>query len=160
MKLWLIAIGRSGRVLESAIAEYETRARRYWPVEVIEVKEERARRGMAEAAVREAEAERILRRVPKGAELVALTRTGDAWSSERLSRHIQRSAVDAAPGIAFVIGGALGLSDSILKEANRRMRLSTFTLPHDLARLLLLEQLYRAGTIARGEPYHKGRDGA
>lgn len=158
MKLWLIAIGRSGRVLEAAITEYETRARRYWPVEVIEVKEERARRGMSEDAVRDAEAERMMRRVPKGAELVALTRTGDAWSSERLSRHIQRSAVDAVPGIAFLIGGALGLSDSILKEANRRMRLSTFTLPHDLARLLLLEQLYRAGTIARGEPYHKGRD--
>lgn len=158
MKLWLIAIGRSGRVLEPAITEYETRARRYWPIEVIEVKEERARGGMSDDAVRDAEAARMLRRVPKGAELVALTRTGDAWSSERLSRHIQRSAVDASPGIAFLIGGALGLSDSILKEANRRMRLSTFTLPHDLARLLLLEQLYRAGTIARGEPYHKGRD--
>ena len=159
MKLWLITIGRSGRVLEPAITEYETRARRYWPVEVIEVKEERARRGIDEDAVRDAEGERLLKRVPKGAEIVALTRRGDAWSSERLSRHIQRSAVDASPGIAFLIGGALGLSDSILKEADRRMRLSTFTLPHDIAKLLLLEQLYRAGTIARGEPYHKGRDG-
>lgn len=159
MKLWLIAIGRSGRVLEPAITEYEARARRYWPVEVIEVREERARRGMSEHAVRDAEAERMLRRIPKDAEIVALTRTGDAWSSERLSRHIQRSAVEASAGIAFLIGGALGLSDTILREADRRMRLSTFTLPHDLARLLLLEQLYRAGTIARGEPYHKGRDG-
>jgi 23S rRNA (pseudouridine1915-N3)-methyltransferase len=158
MKLWLITVGRSGRVLEPAITEYETRTRRYWPVEVIEVKEERARRGLDENAVRDAEGGRMLKRVPKGAELVALTRRGDAWSSERLSRHIQRSAVDAAPGIAFLIGGALGLSDTILKEADRRMRLSTFTLPHDIARLLLLEQLYRAGTIARGEPYHKGRD--
>jgi 23S rRNA (pseudouridine1915-N3)-methyltransferase len=158
MKLWLITIGRSGGVLEPAITEYETRARRYWPVELIEVKEERARRGMDEDAVRDAEGERLLKRVPKGAELVALTRRGDAWSSERLSRHIQRSAVDASAGIAFLIGGALGLSDSILKEADRRMRLSTFTLPHDIAKLMLLEQLYRAGTIARGEPYHKGRD--
>jgi 23S rRNA (pseudouridine1915-N3)-methyltransferase len=57
-----------------------------------------------------------------------------------------------------MIGGAFGLSDTVLKEADRRMRLSTFTLPHDFARLLLLEQLYRAGTIARGEPYHKGRE--
>lgn len=158
MKLWLITIGRSGRVLEPAITEYETRARRYWPVEVIEVKEERARRGIDADAVRDAEADRLLKRVPKGAEVVALTRRGDAWSSERLSRHIQRSAVDASPGIAFLIGGALGLSDTILREADRRMRLSTFTLPHDIAKLLLLEQLYRAGTIARGEPYHKGRD--
>src|SRR5690606_22273911 len=90
MKLWLITIGRSGRVLEPAITEYETRARRYWPVEVIEVKEERARRGIDEDAVRDAEGERLLKRVPKGAEIVALTRRGDAWSSERLSRHIQR----------------------------------------------------------------------
>jgi 23S rRNA (pseudouridine1915-N3)-methyltransferase len=158
MKLWLITIGRSGRVLGPAIEEYATRAQRYWPLEVIEVKEERARRGMDEAAVREAEAGRLLRRLPNGAELVALTRTGDAWSSERLSRHIQRSAVQASPGVVFVMGGALGLSDTVLKEAHKRMRLSTFTLPHDLARLVLLEQLYRAGTIARGEPYHKGRD--
>lgn len=158
MRLWLIAIGRSGSMLMPAIAEYEMRAKRYWNVEVIEVKEERAGRGVDENAVRSAEADRLLRRVPAGAELVALTRTGDAWSSERLSRHIQRAAVEAAPGIAFVIGGAFGLDDTILKEAHRRMRLSTFTFPHDVARLLLLEQLYRAGTIARGEPYHKGRD--
>ncbi|MGH7448406.1 MAG: 23S rRNA (pseudouridine(1915)-N(3))-methyltransferase RlmH, partial [Longimicrobiales bacterium] len=154
MKLWLIAIGRAGRVLEPAIAEYEMRARRYWNVEVIEVKEERARRGVDENAVRRAEADRLLRRVPNGVELVALTRTGDAWGSDRLSRHIQQAAVQSSPGIAFMIGGAFGLDDTVLKEADRRMRLSTFTFPHDIARLLLLEQLYRAGTIARGEPYH------
>lgn len=159
MKLWLITVGRSGRVLEPAIAEYATRAQRYWSLETIEVKEERAGRGLTDDAVRDAEAERLLRRVPKGAEVVALTRTGDAWSSDRLSRYIQRSALHASAGMAFLIGGALGLSDTVLKEANRRMRLSTFTLTHDMARLLMLEQLYRAGTIARGEPYHKGRDG-
>lgn len=158
MKLWLIAIGRAGRVLEAAIAEYEMRAKRYWNVEVIQVKEERAQRGVAESAVRRAESDRLLRRVPKGVELVALTRTGDAWGSDRLARHIQQAAVQSSPGIAFMIGGALGLDDTVLKEADRRMRLSTFTFPHDIARLLLLEQLYRAGTIARGEPYHKGRD--
>lgn len=158
MKLWVISIGKAGRVLEAGIAEYETRAKRYWNIEVVEVREERARRGVDEDAVRTAEADRLLRRVPQGAELVALTRTGDAWSSDRLARHIQRAAVQASTGIAFVIGGAFGLHDSILKEAHRRMRLSTFTMPHDLARLVLMEQLYRAGTIARGEPYHKGRD--
>ena len=158
MKLSLITVGRSGRVLAPAIEEYETRTRRYWPVDVIEVREEKARGGLTDDAVRDAEAARLLARVPKGAELIALTVRGDAWTSERLSRHIQRGAVHALPGIAFVIGGALGLGDTVLKEADRRMRLSTFTLPHDLARLILLEQLYRAGTIARGEPYHKGRD--
>lgn len=158
MKLWILTIGRTGRALEPAIAEYETRARRYWSIDVMEVKEERARRGVSEDAVREAEGARLLQRLPAGSELMALTRRGDAWSSERLSRHIQQSAVRSSPGIAFMIGGAFGLSDTVLKEADRRMRLSTFTLPHDFARLLLLEQLYRAGTIARGEPYHKGRE--
>lgn len=159
MKLLLITVGRADGLLEGAIAEYEARAKRYWPLDVLQVKEERARRGMDDAdAVRDAEGERVLRRVPKGFELIALTRTGDAWTSERLARHVQRTAVQSMPGIAFVIGGAYGLSDTILRDAGRRMRLSTFTMPHDMARLMLLEQIYRAGTIARGEPYHKGRE--
>ena len=158
MKLLLIVVGRPGRVLESAIAEYEARARRYWPLEVIEVKEERARSGATDEQIKNAEAERLLKRVPKGLELMALTRTGDAWTSQRLARHIEHTAVEASAGIAFMIGGSLGLADVVLRDAQRRMRLSTYTLPHDLARLILLEQLYRAGTIVRGEPYHKGGD--
>ena len=152
----MLAIGRAGRLLEPGIAEYHARAARYWPLEVLEVKEERARAGMSADAVKDAEAERLLKRVPRDMELIALTRTGDAWTSERLARHIERTAVQSGAGIAFAIGGALGLGDAVLKEAQRRMRLSTYTFPHDLARLILLEQIYRAGTIVRGEPYHKG----
>jgi 23S rRNA (pseudouridine1915-N3)-methyltransferase len=158
LKVWVIAVGRTGRLLEEAIAEYETRARRYWTVEVVEVREEKARGDTGETAVKQAEAERLLRRVPEGAEVVALTRRGDAWSSKRLAQHMERQAAQGSAGIAFLIGGAYGLADSILKEADRRMRLSTFTMPHDLARLVLLEQIYRAGTIVRGEPYHKGTE--
>jgi 23S rRNA (pseudouridine1915-N3)-methyltransferase len=156
LKLVVLAIGKPGRTLDGAIAEYHARAQRYWPVDVIEVREERSRAGMTESAVRDAEGERLLKRVPRGHEMIALTRTGDAFSSRRLARHIERAAVESAPGIVFLIGGAFGLGDEVLRESNRRMRLSTFTLPHDLARLVLLEQLYRAGTIVRGEPYHKG----
>lgn len=158
MKLLIVAVGRTGRLLEPVVAEYATRAQRYWTLDVVEVKEERARRGRTEAAIRDAEGERLLARVPRGLEVAALTRTGDAWSSQRLARHFQRMAVHAGAGTAFLIGGALGLSDTVLRQATRRMRLSTFTMPHDIARLLLLEQLYRAGTITRGEPYHKGGD--
>jgi 23S rRNA (pseudouridine1915-N3)-methyltransferase len=157
LKLWLIAVGKTGRVLQDAVADYETRARRYWSLEVIEVKEERGGRDANEDQLRAAEGERLLKRVPREVELIALTRQGDAWSSDRFSRYLQRAAVQGEPGFAFVIGGAFGLSDDVLRHAQRRMRLSTFTMPHDLARLVLLEQLYRAGTIARGEPYHKGR---
>jgi 23S rRNA (pseudouridine1915-N3)-methyltransferase len=159
LKLSVITIGSAGRVLEPAIAEYETRARRYWPLDIIEVNQERARPGSDGAEARNAEGVRLLRRIPDGAELIALTREGDEWDSERLSQHIQDAAVRAQPGIAFMIGGAYGLSDSVLKHARHRMRLSSFTLTHDIARLVLLEQIYRAGTIARGEPYHKRRDG-
>lgn len=160
MKLWLICVGRPAGLLEAAIAEYEMRARRYWPLEVVEVREQKAVKGMREAEVRSAEAERILKRAPKGAELVALTRTGVAWSSVQLARQLERAAVQGGADIAWVIGGAYGLDDTIARAAARTMTLSTYTMPHDLARLVLLEQLYRAGTIVRGEPYHKGTDEA
>jgi 23S rRNA (pseudouridine1915-N3)-methyltransferase len=158
LKVWVVTVGRTGPLLAPAVEEYETRASRYWPLETVEVREERAGRGLPDDRIRDAEAERLLKRVPPAAELVALTRTGDAWSSERLSRHLQNVALHGHAGVAFLIGGAVGLSAELLKHADRRMRLSTFTMPHDLARLVLLEQLYRAGTIARNEPYHKGRD--
>jgi 23S rRNA (pseudouridine1915-N3)-methyltransferase len=160
VKITLICVGRPGRVLEGAIAEYETRARRYWMLDVIEAKEERAGRGMTEAAVKDAEGERILRRVPRGAEIVALTRTGRALGSVQYANALEKRAAQGGGDIAYIIGGALGLSDAVVQAARQQMQLSTFTLPHDLARLMLMEQLYRAGTIVRNEPYHKGSDDA
>jgi 23S rRNA (pseudouridine1915-N3)-methyltransferase len=113
---------------------------------------------MPDADIRAAEAERIMKRVPATAELVALTRGGTAWDSVELARELESRAVHGTGDVAFVIGGALGLGEEVLRSARLRLRLSDFTLPHDLARLVLLEQLYRAGTIVRGEPYHKGDD--
>jgi 23S rRNA (pseudouridine1915-N3)-methyltransferase len=158
MKLTVICVGRSAAILQPAISDYESRARRYWSLDVIEVKAERAARGMSDHQVREAESERIMKRVPRGSEMIALTRTGDAWSSEKFARHLERHGVQAGADLAWVIGGAFGLGDAVLTAARRSMRLSSFTFPHDLARLMLMEQLYRAGTIIRSEPYHKGGD--
>lgn len=156
MKLTVIAVGKPGARLAEAIDEYERRAARYWPVEFIEVRQEPAR-GRSADQIREAESARILARVPPGLELVAVTRTGgDAWSSSRFARHLDAMATRGLVGEAFLLGGALGLSADAIRIAERRMRLSTFTFPHDLARLVIAEQLYRAGTIVRGEPYHKG----
>jgi 23S rRNA (pseudouridine1915-N3)-methyltransferase len=157
VKVWLISVGRPGRLLQPAMAEYESRARRYWPLELVEIREERARKGLSDEHVREAEAERILKRVPKSAALVVLTRSGTAWSSTQLAQHLGSLALHGGE-MAFVIGGALGLGESILAQSRQRLSLSGLTLPHDLARLVLLEQIYRAGTIVRGEPYHKGGD--
>jgi 23S rRNA (pseudouridine1915-N3)-methyltransferase len=157
LKLAVIVVGRPGRLVRDAVDEYETRAARYWPLEVVEVREQKARKGVDEAQVKAAESERLLAQVPAGLQIVAMTRTGDPWSSDRLARWLGELAVRGEPGAAFLIGGALGLSDGLLRSADRRMRLSTLTFPHDIARMLLAEQLYRAGTIVRGEPYHKGR---
>jgi len=158
MRVQVVVVGRAGRLLEQPIAAYEARAARYWNLEVVEVKEERGQRGSAGARVLAAEGRRVLQRVAPGLELFALTRTGEAWSSNRLAQHLTEAAVAGREGVAFAIGGALGLSDEVLRAAHRRLRLSDFTLPHDVARLVLAEQLYRAGTIARGEPYHKGAE--
>jgi 23S rRNA (pseudouridine1915-N3)-methyltransferase len=159
VKVWLISVGRPGRLLQPAMAEYETRARRYWSLELVEVREERARKGLSDDQVRDAETERILKRVPKAAALVVLTRTGTAWSSAEFARQLAEHALHGGD-VAFVIGGALGLGDGILAQSPQRLSLSGLTMPHDIARLVLLEQLYRAGTIVRGEPYHKGSDEA
>lgn len=155
MKVTLLVVGRAKGAMADPIREYEQRIRHYFSFEVVEVKEESAARGRDPAGVMEAEGERLLARVPTGYEVVALHRTGELWSSEKLARHLDELALRAHPGAALVIGGAFGLSPAVLGRADRLLSLSAMTLPHDLARLVISEQLYRAGTILRGEPYHK-----
>ena len=87
---------------------------------------------------------------------MALTRSGEPLGSEALARFLGDLALRSSPGVAFLIGGAHGLGAGVLAQARRRLALSAMTLPHELARVVLAEQLYRAGTILRGEPYHKG----
>ena len=157
MKVWLLAVGRPGALLSDAIAEYEKRAARYWTFESVEVKEERAHKGLDEEQIRQAESVRLMERVPSGSEVIALSRDGQPWSSTDLARYFDSLAMSGKGGAAFLIGGALGLSADILRKANRQISLSAMTLTHEMARLLLTEQIYRAGTIARGEPYHKAR---
>jgi 23S rRNA (pseudouridine1915-N3)-methyltransferase len=157
VKVVLAVVGKAGRTLADAIDEYERRARRYWPLEVVEVKATKASAGRTDDDVRSAEADDLLGRIPRELEIVALTRAGERWSSDQLSAHLQRHALRSSAGVAFVIGGALGLGDALLRRATHRLAISPMTLPHEMARLILAEQLYRAGTIARGEPYHKGR---
>lgn len=155
MKLTLLVVGRVRGPMAAPIEEYEQRIRHYFGFEVVEVKEEPASRGRTAEQVMAAEGERLLARVPGGAEVVALHRTGRGWSSEQLARHLETLGVSAHPGMALIIGGAFGLSPQVLERSNRRLSLSAMTLPHELARLVIAEQLYRAGTILRGEPYHK-----
>lgn len=154
MRILVVAVGKPrDAALHAAISEYETRAARYWPLAVHEVREESGRATPPDL-VREREGERLLGKIPTGCRIVACDPAGEAMSSERFSRFLV-DAREAARDVAFVIGGAHGLSPGLLARAERKLLLAPWTLPHELARLVLAEQLYRAGTIARGEPYHK-----
>ena len=133
--------------------EYETRAARYWPLQVHEVREEPAR-GAAVDVVRRREGERLAERLGAGAHVVTCEVTGARMSSEEFSAWLQTER-ERGRDVAFVIGGAFGLADEVLGRASSRLSLAPWTLPHEMARLVLAEQLYRAGTIVRGEPYHK-----
>ena len=117
------------------------------------MKEESAK-GRTPEFVREREGERILAQVPLGATLAACAEGGKSMASPAFSSWL-KSARDDARDLAIAIGGAFGLSESVTKAAALRLALAPFTLPHELARVVLAEQVYRAGTIVRGEPYHK-----
>lgn len=156
MKIVVAAVGRPGKLLLPGIREYEERAGRYWKLETAEVKAERASQNRPVSAVRQQEADRLRAVVPPGAEIVALTRSGEGWSSDRMAKYLGDIALRGGTGAAFLIGGAFGLDRALVREAAHRISLSTMTMPHEMARLILAEQLYRAGTIVRGEPYHKG----
>ena len=156
MRLLVVAVGKVKGPLAQVVAEYERRAARYWKLEVEEVDAGAGRGSRDSEGVMTAEAGRLLARVPEELELIALTRGGKEMGSEELSGYLQEQGVRSSAGVAFVIGGAHGLAQEVLTRARRRLSLSAMTLPHQVARLILAEQLYRAGTIARGEPYHKG----
>jgi 23S rRNA (pseudouridine1915-N3)-methyltransferase len=151
----VISVGRPRGAWRELIEAYDGRASRYWKLVRYEVKEESGRRPVADV-LRE-EGERIMGRVPAGAGVVALTRTGEMWSSEALADHLRALMTEGHAGPAFLIGGAHGLASAVL-SSGRQLSLSPLTLPHEMALALLLEQLYRAGTILRGEPYHKAGD--
>jgi 23S rRNA (pseudouridine1915-N3)-methyltransferase len=154
VRIHLAVVGRPrDAALATAIREYEARAARYWPLVVHEAKEEPSRATSA-ALVKQREGERLLARLPPDVRFAACAIDGDRMASEDFARWLS-DARDRAQDVGFVIGGAFGLSDAVLARSARKLSLAPWTLPHELARLVLAEQLYRAGTIVRGEPYHK-----
>lgn len=145
MRFLLVAVGKPRHAaIAEAIRDYEHRASRYWPLHVREVKE---------APSVEREWER-LRDAAAGATIVLCDAGGTAYDSDAFARRLDTLRNDARD-VAFIIGGAFGLPDEARAVAAERIVLAPWTLPHELARLVLAEQLYRAGTILRGEPYHK-----
>jgi 23S rRNA (pseudouridine1915-N3)-methyltransferase len=139
VKIQVLAVGKMrDRHMAALCDDYVQRARRHVPVEIVEVEDDDA----------------LARRLPARGELIALEPGGDAWTTEELAKHLEHQMVHGAQTIAFLIGGALGLPRDVVARAARRLSLSNLTLPHRLARVVLCEQLYRAMSIIRGEPYH------
>ena len=139
--------------LAGAIAEYEARAARYWPLEFVEVREESGRSSTPNV-VRKREGERLREKIGDPTRAVVCDAGGRSFDSEHFSAWLQ-SERESSHDLAFVIGGAHGVADGLRDSARMRLSLAPWTLPHELARLVLAEQLYRAGTIVRREPYHK-----
>ena len=149
----MLAVGRVKGTVAAAVGEFEQRASRYWKLAVVEVDAGAGSTADAET-VKAAEEQRVLRRLGDDVDVVALTRAGQPMGSRAFASYLEEHALRARD-VVFVIGGAFGLGDGVLARA-RQLSFSAMTLPHDIARLVLAEQLYRAGTILRGEPYHKG----
>ena len=154
MRLVVAVVGKArNRALGEAIRDYEKRAARYWPLDVREVREERAT-GASVDRVKEREGLRLSEKIPERAQTVACEIDGRPFSSTQFADFLQ-AAREQDRDVAFLIGGAFGLAASLRTGSTLKLSLAPWTLPHEIARLVLVEQIYRAGTIVRGEPYHK-----
>ncbi|WP_168123316.1 23S rRNA (pseudouridine(1915)-N(3))-methyltransferase RlmH [Paenibacillus sp. HB172176] len=159
MHIQIAAVGKlKEKYLVLGIAEYAKRLGPYVKLTLTEVPDERAPETMSpaeEAQVREREGERLLAQLKPDAHVVALALDGELWSSEDLAGQLDRLATYGRSHVAFVIGGSNGLAPAVLQRAQQKLSFGRMTLPHQLMRLVLIEQIYRAVKINRGEPYHK-----
>lgn len=151
----VVAVGRlRDPAMRAACDDYAARAGRYFRLDVREVAETRGK--ITAAARLKMEGSKLLSAIPDGAQGVALTRGGVSLSSDAFAKRLHGWRQQARD-VALVIGGAEGLDRAVLDRCATHLSLSPLTLPHEMARLVLLEQLYRAGTILKGEPYHRGQ---
>ena len=159
LSLTVLCVGKlKERYLRDACAEYLKRLQAFGRAAVIEVDEERLPDAPSDAqiaAALRAEGKRLLTKVPSGAAVVAMCIEGRELSSPALSAELSRMAVGGVSHVVFIIGGSFGLSDEVKAAARLRLSMSPMTFPHQLARVMLLEQLYRAMNLANGGKYHK-----
>lgn len=159
MKITLITVGKiKEKYLKDAIAEYSKRLSKYCKLEIIEVPDEKTpdnTSAVVEDNIRAKEAERILKHIKEDAYVITLEILGKQMSSEELANQIVQLGVTGISHIVFVIGGSIGLGQDVLKRSNFAISFSRMTFPHQLMRVILLEQVYRSYRIINGEPYHK-----
>ena len=159
MGITLITVGKiKEKYFRDAIAEYQKRLSRYCKLDIIEVADEKTpdkASELLEEQIKRKEAERILKYIRDDAYCIALAIDGKKMDSVSFARHIEKLGLTGKSNVAFVIGGSLGLQESVLKRADEKISFSDMTFPHQLMRVILLEQIYRGYRIINGEPYHK-----
>lgn len=159
MNITLVTVGKiKEKYYRDAIAEYEKRLSRYCKLEMIEVADEKTpdkASAVLEDRIKQREAERILRYIREDAHCIALAIDGKGYDSVGFAKHLEGLGLSGKSNVVFVIGGSLGLHGSVLQRADERISFSAMTFPHQLMRVILLEQIYRGYRIINGEPYHK-----
>lgn len=159
MNISIITVGKlKEKYLKQGIDEYLKRLSAYAKMDIIEVPDEKAPEELSETEmlqVKQKEGERILAKINPDAHVIALAIEGKMKSSEELADTLDKLATYGKSKVSFVIGGSLGLSEDVLKRADEKLSFSKMTFPHQLMKLILVEQVYRAYRINRGEPYHK-----
>ena len=159
MKITIISVGKiKEKFFEDAIKEYSKRLSKYCKLNFIEVKDEKTKENAStteEDLVKETEGKRILDKVSSSSKVIALAIEGDEFDSVELAKEIESMRVTGTSDLTFVIGGSLGLHKSVLDRADLRLSFSKMTFPHQLMKVILLEQIYRSFRIINNEPYHK-----
>jgi 23S rRNA (pseudouridine1915-N3)-methyltransferase len=156
MKLRFIWAGaHSDKEFAEAADRYLNRIKHFFPVEVIAIKPERGRQNASDVSIMRAQSARLLAAIPDRGHTIVLDAAGQALDSLKFARLLERLTIDSPNGVIFVVGGDVGLDETVKRRADRLLSLSAMTLPHGLARVVLLEQIYRACTLMRNIPYHK-----
>lgn len=159
MKISIVCVGKiKESFYRQAIEEYAKRLSKYCKLEIIEVGDEKTPDKASEALesqIKEKEADRILEKIKEDDYVFTLEIKGKSYTSEAFAEMIQKTTVQGKSHLVFVIGGSLGLHEKVLKRSNHAISFSDMTFPHQLMRVILTEQIYRAFRIINGEPYHK-----
>lgn len=159
MRITICTVGKiKEKFYRDAIAEYSKRLGRYCKLDIVEVEDEKTPDNAGEAlaaAIKEKEGQRILAHIKDDSYVIALTIEGNKLDSVKLSQKLENLGIQGISHITFVIGGSLGLSEQVKKRADYELSFSDMTFPHQLMRVILLEQIYRSYRIMKNEPYHK-----
>ena len=159
MSIIILTVGKiKEKFYKDALAEYGKRLSKYCKLEIIEVTDEKTPENASELVenkIKEKEAIRLIKYIKEDSYVIALSIQGNAYDSVQFSKRIETLGVQGKSNIIFLIGGSLGLHDTILRRADEKISFSTMTFPHQLMRVILLEQIYRAYRIMNHEPYHK-----